>query len=44
MARTGFGAVFQNRNFLILWAGQLFSQLADKVYLVSDDRDHRGPV
>ena len=30
----GFGAVLQNRNFLILWAGQLFSQLADKVYLV----------
>lgn len=30
----GFAAVFQNRNFLILWAGQLFSQLADKVYLV----------
>jgi hypothetical protein len=33
-AKNGFGAVFQNRNFLILWAGQLFSQLADKVYLV----------
>ncbi len=31
---NGFGAVFKNRNFLILWSGQLFSQLADKVYLV----------
>ncbi|MGF1566941.1 MAG: MFS transporter [Nodosilinea sp.] len=30
----GFEAVFQNRNFLTLWTGQLFSQLADKVYLV----------
>ncbi|MBE9141316.1 MFS transporter, partial [Nodosilinea sp. LEGE 07088] len=29
-----FSAIFQNRNFLILWTGQLFSQLADKVYLV----------
>jgi MFS family permease len=26
--------VLQNRNFLFLWAGQVFSQLADKVYLV----------
>ncbi|MGB6013589.1 MAG: arabinose efflux permease, partial [Nodosilinea sp.] len=31
---NGFGAIFHNRNFLILWTGQLFSQLADKVYLV----------
>jgi MFS family permease len=31
---NGFGSVFQNRNFLVLWTGQLFSQLADKVYLV----------
>ena len=31
---TGFGPVLQNRNFLILWAGQVFSQIADKVYLV----------
>lgn len=30
----GFGRVLQNRNFLTLWLGQLFSQLADKVYLV----------
>lgn len=30
----GFSAVFQNRNFLTLWIGQVFSQLADKVYLV----------
>ena len=26
--------VLRNRNFLILWSGQVFSQLADKVYLV----------
>lgn len=31
---TGFGPVLQNRNFLTLWGGQVFSQLADKVYLV----------
>jgi len=30
----GFGAVLKNRNFLTLWSGQVFSQLADKVYLV----------
>jgi MFS family permease len=30
----GFGRVLQNRNFLTLWLGQVFSQLADKVYLV----------
>ena len=30
----GFSAIFQNRNFLTLWLGQVFSQLADKVYLV----------
>ncbi len=29
-----FLAVLQNRNFLTLWSGQVFSQLADKVYLV----------
>ncbi|MBD3887099.1 MFS transporter [Phormidium tenue FACHB-886] len=26
--------VLRNRNFLTLWSGQVFSQLADKVYLV----------
>jgi MFS family permease len=26
--------VLRNRNFLALWSGQVFSQLADKVYLV----------
>jgi MFS family permease len=26
--------VLRNRNFLVLWSGQVFSQLADKVYLV----------
>ncbi|MBZ8179675.1 MFS transporter [Oscillatoria salina] len=30
----GFLPVLQNRRFLILWSGQVFSQLADKVYLV----------
>lgn len=30
----GFLPILQNRNFLVLWAGQVFSQLADKVYLV----------
>lgn len=30
----GLWPVLQNRNFLILWSGQVFSQIADKVYLV----------
>lgn len=30
----GFTPVFKNPRFLILWTGQVFSQLADKVYLV----------
>lgn len=30
----GFLPVLKNRNFLTLWGGQVFSQLADKVYLV----------
>lgn len=30
----GFLPVLKNRRFLILWSGQVFSQLADKVYLV----------
>ena len=30
----GFAPVLKNRQFLILWSGQIFSQLADKVYLV----------
>lgn len=30
----GFLPVFRNRRFLTLWSGQVFSQLADKVYLV----------
>jgi hypothetical protein len=29
----GFLAVLKNKNFLTLWSGQVFSQLADKVYL-----------
>ncbi|MGK7880191.1 MAG: MFS transporter [Crocosphaera sp.] len=32
--REGFAAVLENPQFLILWIGQIFSQLADKVYLV----------
>lgn len=30
----GFWPVLQNRNFLLMWTGQVFSQVADKVYLV----------
>lgn len=30
----GFMAVVKNSNFLALWSGQVFSQLADKIYLV----------
>ncbi|MGB3189723.1 MAG: MFS transporter [Limnoraphis sp.] len=30
----GFLPVLRNGNFLVLWSGQVFSQLADKVYLV----------
>ncbi|MDB9523006.1 MFS transporter [Dolichospermum circinale CS-1225] len=32
--KSGFLPVLKNRNFLALWAGQVFCQLADKVYLV----------
>ncbi|VEP13509.1 Arabinose efflux permease family protein [Hyella patelloides LEGE 07179] len=31
---NGFLPILQNSRFLILWGGQIFSQLADKVYLV----------
>ena len=31
---AGFGPILRNRRFLILWGGQVFSQLADKVYLI----------
>ena len=30
----GFLPVLRNPKFLVLWSGQIFSQLADKVYLV----------
>ncbi|UFP95616.1 MFS transporter [Gloeobacter morelensis] len=30
----GFRDVLRNRNFLFLWSGQVFSQLADKIFLV----------
>lgn len=33
-APSGFGPVLKNRRFLVLWGGQVFSQLADKIYLV----------
>lgn len=33
-AESGILAVLKNRQFLVLWSGQVFSQLADKVYLV----------
>jgi predicted MFS family arabinose efflux permease len=32
--QKGFFAVLKNPNFLALWGGQVFCQLADKVYLV----------
>lgn len=32
--RRGFIPILKNGNFLTLWSGQVFSQLADKVYLV----------
>ena len=31
---TGLWPVFRNGNFLTLWSGQVFSQMADKIYLV----------
>ena len=34
IASSGFTPVLQNSRFLILWSGQIFSQLADKIYLV----------
>ncbi|MBD2101189.1 MFS transporter [Leptolyngbya sp. FACHB-261] len=34
VSATGFTPVLKNRDFLALWSGQVFSQLADKVYLV----------
>ena len=33
-SNRGFAPVLKNKQFLILWTGQIFSQLADKVYLV----------
>jgi MFS family permease len=33
-ATDGFGPVLRNPQFLVLWIGQIFSQLADKIYLV----------
>lgn len=30
----GFREILKNQTFLVLWGGQIFSQLADKVYLV----------
>jgi MFS family permease len=31
---SGFSTVLQNRRFLMLWLGQVFSQIADKIYLI----------
>lgn len=31
---NGFGALLKNRSFMLLWIGQLVSQLADKVFFV----------
>ncbi len=33
-SETGFLPVLRNLNFLALWCGQVFSQVADKIYLV----------
>jgi MFS family permease len=33
-AKQGFLPILENPNFLALWGGQIFCQLADKVYLV----------
>ena len=33
-SEPGFIPVLKNRNFLTMWSGQVFSQLADKIYLV----------
>lgn len=33
-SRQGFAPVLRNSRFLTLWIGQIFSQLADKIYLV----------
>ncbi|MEO0378499.1 MAG: arabinose efflux permease, partial [Cyanobacteria bacterium P01_A01_bin.17] len=30
---NGLWPVFRNSNFLTLWSGQVFSQMADKIYL-----------
>lgn len=32
--RTGFWPVLRNPNFLALWVAEIFSQMADKIYLV----------
>lgn len=34
VADRKFLSILKNRNFVTLWSGQIFSQLADKVYLV----------
>ncbi|MGD1896161.1 MAG: MFS transporter [Phormidesmis sp.] len=34
VSANGLWPVFRNRNFLTLWSGQVFSQMADIVYLV----------
>jgi MFS family permease len=31
---NGFSSLFQNRQFLLLWGGQIFSQVADKILLI----------
>ena len=30
----GFGAVLRNRNFMLVWIGQIICQLADKIFFV----------
>ena len=31
---NGFNSIFKNSSFLLLWAAQIFSQVADKVLLI----------
>ncbi|OGC10918.1 hypothetical protein A3K48_00015 [candidate division WOR-1 bacterium RIFOXYA12_FULL_52_29] len=33
MVKTGFGVIFSNLGFMLLWLGQLTSQLADRIFV-----------
>ncbi|HLO88852.1 MAG TPA: MFS transporter [Nostocaceae cyanobacterium] len=34
VVNKGFGSLLKNRNFMLLWIGQLISQMADKIFLI----------